>query len=67
MEIIAINFRKLRASKGYTQKQVADLAGVTKTTIANIEQNVQGKEPSVTMLNKLALALKVPLKAFFEE
>jgi len=67
MEIIARNFRKLRASRGYTQKQVADLAGVTKTTIANIEQNVQGKEPSVTMLNKLALALQVPLKAFFEE
>jgi len=65
MELVARNFKKIRREKGYTQKQLAKIADVVKTTIANIEQDV--KEPSLLMLNKLALALQVPLKAFFEE
>ena len=67
MQLLSENLKKIRKSKGLTQRGLADILGVTKQTIANIEQDIKGKEPSISLLNRLAEALGVTVKSFFEE
>jgi len=49
-------FKALRASKGFTQKGLAQIVGTTQTTITNIENGIT-KYPSVDIALKIANAL----------
>lgn len=49
-------FKALRASKGLTQKQLAELVGTTQTTITNIEKGVT-RHPNVDIAMKIAATL----------
>lgn len=50
------NLKVIRKNSNYTQQQLADLLGLTKTTVANYEQGI--KEPKLHTLEKLTIILK---------
>lgn len=56
--------RELRASKGFTQEQLADAVGLTVESISNIERGVYG--PKFDNLEKIAAVLKVTVRELFE-
>ena len=62
---IAVKLRDLRAERGLTQKQAAELARVTPRTLMDLES---GKRPPyMPTLTKIARAYGVPLAELVEE
>lgn len=53
----------LREARNMTQKDLAELAGVSQPTIAHIEKN--SKDPSVATLDKIAKALDIHIGTLF--
>jgi transcriptional regulator with XRE-family HTH domain len=56
--------RELRNGAGWTQRELADRAGVSSGAICHWEQGI--REPSITSLVALAQALGVDCQAFLE-
>lgn len=54
---LARNLRKLRQEKGLSQEAFADLAGIHRTYISDLERGA--RNPTITVVDKLALALGV--------
>ena len=62
---IAVKLRDLRAERGLTQKQAAELARVTPRTLMDLES---GKRPPyMPTLTRIARAYGVPLAELVEE
>lgn len=59
-------FKALRISKGFTQKDLAEMVGTTQTTITNIEKGVT-KNPSVDIALNIANALGEDVYFLFGE
>lgn len=53
----------LRETRNLTQKDLAELAGISQPTIAHIEKGT--KDPSVTTLSKIANALDIHISTLF--
>jgi transcriptional regulator with XRE-family HTH domain len=53
----------MRTANGLRQKEIAERLSVTPNYISLIESGK--REPSISFLNRLASALKVPVSAFF--
>lgn len=64
-EIVAVNFKRLRAQKGWTQDDLANAAGVHIGTIRGYEAKVRW--PALEYLKVLAHALDVQPKEFFRD
>jgi transcriptional regulator with XRE-family HTH domain/KaiC/GvpD/RAD55 family RecA-like ATPase len=62
---LGTRLRDLRTKRGLPQKELADLVGVTSSTISQIESNLI--YPSLPALLKLAEVLSVEVSAFFQE
>src|SRR5829696_7739163 len=62
---LATRLRVLRAERGLTVRQVADLSGVAKETISQVERGE--RHPYDRTLAKLAAAYGVPVKELLEE
>ncbi len=54
---LAKNLISLRQAKGWSQEDLADEAGLHRTYVSGIERKV--RNPTVTILERLAKALKV--------
>jgi HTH-type transcriptional repressor of puuD len=66
MEVNVDKLRRLRLEHGYSQRQLAELAGVSNTTVANIERRTKGAHPAT--LRRLADVLGVsPLDLMEQE
>jgi transcriptional regulator with XRE-family HTH domain len=61
--VVAKNLRVMRKQKGFTQEELADLAGVNRNYVGQIER--EEKSPTVDLLEKLILALDVKAEDFF--
>jgi len=61
---LARNLRKLRQAKGVSQEAFADEAGLHRTYISDLERGA--RNPSITIIEKLARALDVPLGALLD-
>ena len=59
-----MNLRDARKQKNYTQEQLANLAGVGRTTIVMIENGAN--KPSVPLAKKLGELLDVDWTIFFD-
>jgi repressor LexA len=57
--------RKARMNKGLNQKQLAQLLGISHSTLNKYENNTI--KPNVNILQKIAKILNVPIQYFFEE
>jgi transcriptional regulator with XRE-family HTH domain len=61
---VGLRLRELRTSRGLSIRSLADLSGLNFNTLSLIEN--EKTSPSVSTLQQLALALQVPITAFFE-
>ena len=59
IEKIAMRIKALRAKKDITQAELAERAGISHGYLARLETGRQ--DPTITTLEKLAKALKVPI------
>jgi len=57
-----IDLRFLRMSKGWSQQEVADMAGISRSYIGMLEC---GRTPSVAVAHKLAQIFRIEWHAFF--
>ncbi|MHC1739880.1 MAG: helix-turn-helix domain-containing protein [Anaerolineaceae bacterium] len=63
-ESLGIKIREIRGVRGWTLKQMAMISGLNVNTLSLIEK---GKtSPSIYTLQRLAAAMEVPIKEFFE-
>ena len=56
---LAVNMKRLRKERGWSQEALADEAGLDRTYISGIERQV--KNPTVTVVERVAVALKCSL------
>jgi transcriptional regulator with XRE-family HTH domain len=56
-KILALNLRRLRAERGISREELADLAGLHRTYVGSIERSE--RNVSIDNIAKLAAALKV--------
>lgn len=63
METLKNHVKELRGSKGMTQGELAELAGVTRQTIIALEKG--SYVPSLLLAMKLSEALETPLEEIF--
>ncbi|WP_293769077.1 helix-turn-helix transcriptional regulator [uncultured Corynebacterium sp.] len=60
----AHNLRLVRTGRGISQQALAEMAGMSRTQISNLERNENGQrsmaDPQLSTVYKLALALEVP-------
>jgi transcriptional regulator with XRE-family HTH domain len=56
-KILAQNLRRLRAEKGISQEELADLAGLHRTFVGSVERSE--RNISIDNIEKLAKALRV--------
>jgi len=63
-ELLALNLRRIRVSKGISQDELALRAGVERAYVGHIERGV--KNPTVQTLSKLSAALECDIRDFFE-
>jgi transcriptional regulator with XRE-family HTH domain len=62
--VVAHNIRKLRVKRGLSQESLAVDGRIDRTYVSRLER---GREnPTVAVLEKLAIALGVPIADFFE-
>ena len=62
--LVGKRVRELRNKLGASQEELADLAGLDRTYITSVESG--RRNISIVNIEKLANALKVTLKEFFE-
>ena len=63
-EVLGKKLRELRSVKGWTLKQMAEMSNLNINTLSLIEKDKTS--PSLYTLQRLASALEVPIKDFFE-
>ncbi len=56
---IGRNLRQIREEKGYSQEDLAFRSGLHRTYVSGVERGI--RNPTVTVLEKLANALEVPM------
>lgn len=61
---LARNLRKLRHEKGLSQEAFADLAGIHRTYISDLERGA--RNPTITVVDKLAVALQLKVGVLLE-
>ena len=64
-EMVGWNVRRVRAAKSVSQERLAFDAGVDRSYVGGLERGEMN--PSVDVLERLALTLQVPLIEFFIE
>lgn len=63
VEMLALNIRRLRLLKGYTQGDLASLAGLAKRTICMIE--TRKSTPRIDTVSEIAFALDTTVAALW--
>ena len=61
---LAVNMKRLRKERGWSQEMLAAEAGLDRTYISGIERKV--KNPTVTVVERLASALTCSLGALLD-
>lgn len=61
---VGANLRKAREAQGVSQEDLADKAGLHRTYLSGVERGV--RNPTVTVLEKIAKALKVKTSSLLE-
>lgn len=64
-ELLAVNLRLLRAARNLTKEELANLAGIDRGYVGQIES--MARAVSVDIVDRLAYALKVPVLQLFED
>lgn len=66
-KILRKNIRKYRIKKNLTQQELADMTGLSREYICDIENDSRNKHPSVSTIGRVVDALKVEMCEIFKE
>ncbi|MCL2853275.1 MAG: helix-turn-helix domain-containing protein [Defluviitaleaceae bacterium] len=61
-----MNIAYYRKLKSVSQEELAEMTGISRTTIANIENSNKYQSMSLSTVFRIADALKVPVKKLFD-
>ena len=61
---LSLNMRRLRQSKGWSQEEFAHEAGRHRTYVSDLERGA--RNPTITVVDKLAVALDVKVGALLD-
>lgn len=64
-ELLAWNMRRLRVERGLSQEKLALDSGIDRTYVSRLERRIEN--PSIAIVEKLALTLAVPIATMFAE
>lgn len=65
-DVARLNIRKYRKEKKYTQQRLAEEANVSSDYICEIESTKKNKSFSIATLGRIADALEIDIRNFFE-
>lgn len=66
-DIIRDNIKKYRKEKKLTQQDLADLAGISRQYVTDIENENRNKHITIAILGKIADAMNVNIELFFRK
>ena len=66
-DIIRDNIKKYRKEKNLTQQDLADLAGISRQYVTDIENENRNKHITIAILGRIADALDVNIELFFRK
>ena len=66
-DIIRDNIKKYRKEKNLTQQDLADLAGISRQYITDIENENRNKHITIAILGRIADAMNVNIELFFRK
>lgn len=65
--ILRRNIKKYRTQKKLTQQELADMTGLSREYICDIENDSRNKHPSVSTIGRVANALEIEMSKFFQQ
>ena len=66
-EIVRANIKKYRIANNLTQQDLADLSGVSRQYICDIENKNRNKHITIAVLGKIADSLDIDIEYFFKK
>ena len=66
-DIIRDNIKKYRKEKNLTQQDLADLAGISRQYVTDIENENRNKHITIAILGRIADAMNVNIELFFRK
>lgn len=66
-DIIWDNIKKYRKEKNLTQQDLADLAGISRQYVTDIENENRNKHITIAILGRIADAMNVNIELFFRK
>ena len=66
-DIIRDNIKKFRKEKNLTQQDLADLAGISRQYVTDIENENRNKHITIAILGRIADAMNVNIELFFRK
>ena len=64
-QIVRQNIRKYRTAQNLTQQELAEMTDMSREYITDIENESRNKHLTITVLGRIAEALKTPIGDFF--
>lgn len=65
-EIVCLNIKRYRLENNLTQQDLADLTGLSRQYICDIENKSRNKHLTIAVLGRIADALNIEISKFFE-
>ena len=65
-EIVRLNIKRYRLENNLTQQDLADLTGLSRQYICDIENKSRNKHLTITVLGRIADALNIEISKYFE-
>lgn len=65
-QIIRCNLKKIRLQKKLTQQEVADMIGMSREYICDIENEKRKKHVTIAVLGRIADVLNIDIRDFFK-
>lgn len=66
-EVIRKNLKKIRRERNLTQQALADLTGLSRQYICDIENSARCKHPSIAVIGRIADSLNIKITSLLEE
>ena len=66
-KIIRKNIRKYRLRNNLSQQQLADMCGISREYICDIENENRNKHVTIAILGRIADSLNINIQLFFEQ